>query len=112
MAVHGLGGSWDKSWTDLRTGHFWLRDSLPRRLPDSRVLSYGYKATTKATSRSMEEIAAKLLAELLELRGSTDVRRDDRDLVRNRTHRFQSQRRPLLFLAHSIGGPLLKGVRT
>ncbi|KAH8805440.1 hypothetical protein F5884DRAFT_446454 [Xylogone sp. PMI_703] len=87
VAIHGQGGNWKTSWTDKVTGTFWLGDILPEVVPESRILSYGYGA-----SKSSVIAARDLLTELDELRKNTD-----------------SQQRPVIFLAHSFGGVLLKG---
>ncbi|MCJ1471434.1 hypothetical protein MMC13_000073 [Lambiella insularis] len=93
VAIHGLGGGWKTSWTDPATGTFWLRDLLPKDIPETRIISCGYEAS-KSSTTAMEVIAASLLADLVRLRMGLDT---------------ASERRPIVFLAHSFGGPLLKG---
>ncbi|KAF4625976.1 hypothetical protein G7Y89_g12185 [Cudoniella acicularis] len=42
VAVHGLGGHYKHSWTDVKTEALWLRDFIPKRIQTARVLSFGY----------------------------------------------------------------------
>lgn len=72
VAIHGHGGHWERSWTDRDSGVFWLRDFLPERWPESRVLSYGYDASS-ALAIYVEDIAADLVVKLARLRGETGV---------------------------------------
>lgn len=48
MAVHGLGGHREKTWTVDSIN--WLRDLLPSDIPNARILSWGYDANTHSTS--------------------------------------------------------------
>lgn len=78
----------------------WLRESLPydmldhdTNLPMARVVTYGYN-TSMIGSNSMqtwEDLATSLHTTLLS---------------------FASVKRPLIFIAHSLGGLILKQVRT
>ena len=44
IAVHGLNGDPVKTWTDKKTGAYWLRDYLPVDIESARVMTYGYNA--------------------------------------------------------------------
>jgi hypothetical protein len=47
VALHGLNGHAFHSWEyrDNSGGSFmWLRDNLPERIPDARIMIYGYNA--------------------------------------------------------------------
>ena len=95
VAVHGLGGDWEKTWTD-DNGALWLRDFLPSQLPPARIMSYGYNSRT-AFSKAVTDIndeAAMLL---------------DR-LVGERQSKGQKTR-PIIFVSHSLGGIIVKKVR-
>jgi hypothetical protein len=46
IAIHGLDGHRIKSWT-APNGAFWLKDFLPKDLPNTRILTYGYNAYTR-----------------------------------------------------------------
>lgn len=97
VAVHGLGGHREKTWTHADTNMLWLRDFLPSDLQDlikARVMSFGYDATTAFSQAvtNIDMVAEALLAE---------------------TH---SQRRrsvggtakPIIFICHSLGGIIVK----
>ncbi|KAH7176746.1 hypothetical protein EDB81DRAFT_632596, partial [Dactylonectria macrodidyma] len=76
VAVHGLGGSARKTWTDSKTGKFWLEDFLPDGIPGSRIMTFGYDSRL-AFGRSEAGIgnfARDLLNRLKTLRGTTCVR--------------------------------------
>jgi hypothetical protein len=99
VAVHGLGGHWKQTWIGA-SDRLWLRDFLPRQLSDSgiksRIMSYGYDSDT-AFSKSVTDIddAASMLLDRLE---------GDRQSVDERG-------RPVVFIAHSLGGIVVKKVR-
>lgn len=47
LALHGLNGHAYRSWEYRdRNGEsfMWLRDCLPERIPEARILTYGYNA--------------------------------------------------------------------
>ncbi|GAP91783.2 putative alpha beta-hydrolase [Rosellinia necatrix] len=69
----------------------WLRDLLPSRLPDARIMTYGYNASIFTASKS------DLLQDAVELLQQIQAKR------RDATH-------PILFIAHSLGGLVLKRV--
>jgi predicted alpha/beta-fold hydrolase len=94
IAVHGLGGDWEKTWTD-DNGALWLRDFLPSQLPSARIMSYGYNSST-AFSKAVTDIndeAAMLLDRL-------DGERQNED----------QKARPIIFVSHSLGGIVVKKV--
>lgn len=70
----------------------WVRDALPRYLPNVRAILYGYD-TTLVDSRSFQsigEISGTLRDRLIPMAYST------------------AHSRPIIFLAHSLGGIVLK----
>ena len=79
VAVHGLNGHREKSWTDDKSGILWLRDLLPLQLPNVRVLTFGYDADTLRLSNvsqlSLSDHARSFVAELLRVRRDPEVRR-------------------------------------
>jgi hypothetical protein len=93
VLVHGLNGDATKSWTNDKTGAFWPEDFLPKDIPDARVLTYGYNAAAAFgnTTATIIDHAKGLLSSLVD-------RRDD------------DETRPIIFIAHSLGGIVVKQV--
>ncbi|MCJ1268052.1 hypothetical protein MMC22_007938, partial [Lobaria immixta] len=56
VAVHGLNGHREKTWTVNDVN--WLRDLLPLDIPKARILSWGYDARTHSVS---SQISAQYL---------------------------------------------------
>ncbi|KAN0104171.1 hypothetical protein V8E51_009916 [Hyaloscypha variabilis] len=94
VAVHGLNGHRERSWT-AGNGVLWLRDLLPAQLPHARILTYGYDIRTHAfdelSYQSINGHGTTLLTSLC--------------LFREKTKTTQ---RPIIFIAHSLGGLVLK----
>ncbi|KAE8449286.1 hypothetical protein EG329_008186 [Mollisiaceae sp. DMI_Dod_QoI] len=85
-----------ETWTDPESRVFWLRDLLPAKLPEARILTYGYKAEALAsdgegTSDQILPHAKTLVADLY-------------------AHRYLSNAtsRPIIFICHGLGGILVK----
>lgn len=97
VAVHGLGGDWEATWTDADSKCLWLRDFVPQQFQgmNLRIWSFGYDSKTAFTS-SVANIddAAKALIDALngERRGEN------------------SRKSPIIFVAHSLGGIIVKRV--
>ncbi|CCA68763.1 hypothetical protein PIIN_02625 [Serendipita indica DSM 11827] len=95
VAIHGLDGHRERSWTHEKDESqiLWLRDLLPSDVPNARILVYGYDANTHdSTCVSTQTI----------YRHSESFAKA---LVRIR---HAAPRRPLIFVAHSLGGIVLK----
>ncbi|KAJ4161661.1 uncharacterized protein LMH87_007687 [Akanthomyces muscarius] len=94
VALHGLNGHREKTWT-AENGTNWLRHLLPDNLPRARILCWGYDANTHATDRvswqHLYDHARTLVSDLCRKRKMTD-----------------STNRPIIFVAHSLGGLVLK----
>jgi hypothetical protein len=96
--VHGLGGHWLQTWQH-DNGQVWLRDFLPGQLRQAdvraRIMSFGYNANTTFTKAvgGISDQAMMLL-----------------DRLEGRRMRKDEQQRPILFLAHSLGGLVVKKV--
>jgi hypothetical protein len=96
VAIHGLGGHACGSFKARNSNHTWIRDELPFNLttndrPIARIMTYGYDSVV-AESQSMQQlpdIAEALNRHLLPLTESTRMR-------------------PIIFIAHSLGGLALK----
>jgi predicted esterase len=94
IAVHGLGGDKYDTWKD--DGKIWLREFLPAKVPNARIMTYGYNSVV-AFSKSVTEIedfAVDLLNRLDGERGTP-----------------QERARPVIFICHSLGGIVVKKVR-
>ncbi|KAF1952737.1 TPR-like protein [Byssothecium circinans] len=94
VAVHGLNGDREKTWT-ASSGVNWLRDLLPQDLPNARIISWGYDANTHRRSgvscQYLFDHARTLVSDLCLERQVT-----------------QTSRRPIIFVAHSLGGIIVK----
>jgi hypothetical protein len=92
VAIHGLGGHAFHTWTD-EDGHLWLRDSLPRHIPQARIMTYGYDSAVVFSKSKMgvSDFALDLLTRLR--------------LARMKPH---EQTRPFIAICHSLGGVVFK----
>jgi hypothetical protein len=94
VALHGLNGHREKTWI-AENGVHWLRDLLPEDLPQARILCWGYDANTHAADRVSSQYlynhARTLVSDLCRKRKLTN-----------------SIDRPIIFIAHSLGGLVLK----
>ena len=93
VAVTGLGGHALGSFRSTSGATVWLRDFAPQDVPQARFITYGYDTGLIASdnNQGVREIARTLLDSLV--------------TFRQRTH---TQKRPLLFVCHSLGGVVLK----
>jgi predicted alpha/beta hydrolase family esterase len=96
--VHGLGGHWQKTWT-AENGKMWLRDFLPAQLLQLDVKaafwSYGWNADIALSTAvtSLVDEAEMLL-----------------DRIQGERITAAQKARPVVFVAHSLGGILVKKV--
>lgn len=91
IAIHGLNGHHETTWTDEKTGVNWLRDCMP--IHNARVLSFSYNSSLQF-SKSTSDIyvfADQLLAALLASRDTEE-----------------EKLRPIIFVCHSLGGIVFK----
>lgn len=42
--MHGLTGHFEKTWTAPNSTNCWLKELLPDKVPDARILTFGYDA--------------------------------------------------------------------
>jgi hypothetical protein len=100
LAISGLGGHAFGSFKEKNGDHMWLRDALPRDLtandgeqPIARVLLYGYESRILQSdnTQDLEDIASAFYASLISLVNT-------------------SKTKPLIILAHSLGGLVVKQV--
>jgi tetratricopeptide (TPR) repeat protein len=96
VAIHGIYEDGSQTWTDPTSQVLWLKDLLPRRLPNVRVLVYNYKAEalTSPGEGSADCILAYATSMVAELCA-------DRQL----DNTFD---RPIIFICHGLGGLLVK----
>jgi hypothetical protein len=122
VAVHGLNGHRESTWT--AGGSNCLKDKIHEHYPRSRILSFGYDASASragiSTLQGIREMAKDLLGDLVRLRKPSDPVRTILSLVTEQyDHRrpeslyFLNQNlfRPLIFIAHDLGGIIVKEVR-
>ncbi|KAF5632700.1 eukaryotic translation initiation factor 3 [Fusarium sp. NRRL 52700] len=94
VAVHGLDGHWRKSWT-ASNNVFWLQDLLPSKIPCARIFSYSHDSRTRGSETPIDwDVSDHAKALLTAL--STERRLT------------QTERTPILFIGHSLGGIILK----
>ncbi|KZL75278.1 ankyrin repeat-containing protein [Colletotrichum tofieldiae] len=93
IAVPGLGSHALGSWRAPDGDDVWLRDFLPRNIPNIRVLLYGYNTMlpSSRSKQSIEDLGGTLLEQIIAFRT-----RDGTSL------------RPIVFIGHSLGGLLIK----
>ncbi|KAG8825902.1 hypothetical protein FRC17_008465, partial [Serendipita sp. 399] len=97
VAIHGLDGHREKSWT-AEDGTMWLRDLLSHDFPNARILTYGYDADTRSFAQTSTQTIFRHAEAFAE------------DLSRLRRACPEASRisRPIIFIAHSLGGIVLK----
>lgn len=95
--VHGLAGHGNKTWTASGQTSPWPKELLPTEITNARILTYGYdayvfpKSGSKASANQVVDHASNLLTDL------TNARLDG-----------DTSSRPLIFVAHSLGGLVCK----
>ncbi|KAI9697680.1 MAG: hypothetical protein M1836_004630 [Candelina mexicana] len=90
--IHGLTGNRETTWTDPKTGTCWPQAQLPADLPQARIFTYGYDAD---------------VVRIFQTASSNTVRDHGKGLANElslRRLRTRSNDRPLIFVAHSLGG--------
>ncbi|KAI2466720.1 hypothetical protein F4781DRAFT_404907 [Annulohypoxylon bovei var. microspora] len=99
IAVHGLGGSWQTTWSAGRGDNptIWLRDRLPEVLarinvrPRIRAFGYDAKYIFTSSTSNPESCAEDLLTRIRIARQTEEERQA-----------------PIIFVAHSLGGLIVK----
>ncbi|QDS77953.1 hypothetical protein FKW77_001558 [Venturia effusa] len=95
IAVHGINGDYEHTWTHKKNGTLWLRDLLlnDTEIPaNTRVFSYGYDSLVyfSHSTAKKEDYARGLLQALKGIR------------------KKNMSSRPLIFICHSMGGLVVK----
>ncbi|KAF5675926.1 ankyrin repeat-containing protein [Fusarium denticulatum] len=93
IAVPGLESHALGSWKSPNSDDVWLRDFLPKDVPNIRVLLYGYDTSLQGSlsKQSMEELGGGFLEKIIAFRANDGT-----------------NRRPIVFIGHSLGGLLIK----
>lgn len=75
VAVCGLGGHAFGSFKEKGTSYMWLRDSLPRDMPNLRVMLYGYESRLEGSDscQNISVIAGSFVGHLGHLRSQSKV---------------------------------------
>ncbi|OCH87497.1 kinase-like protein [Obba rivulosa] len=107
IAIHGLTGHAFDTWQDYNSSFMWLRDCLPECFPDARILLYGYSADILSSALAGRPSAwSDILSTALIGRLSALSDMFLEDLRRERD--FEMRSRPLIIIAHSLGGLIIK----
>lgn len=96
VIIHGLNGDATKSWTNPDTDAFWPKDFLPYDIPEARIMTFGYNANV-----AFGNTTADIVDHAKDLLGSLIDKREEKD----------ERPRPIVFIAHSLGGIVVKQVR-
>ncbi|KFZ11275.1 hypothetical protein V502_07637 [Pseudogymnoascus sp. VKM F-4520 (FW-2644)] len=88
LAISGLGGHAFGSFKETDGSHMWLCDDLPYDLATTRIIIYGYESQLYGSKsfQGLEALASTLRTSLQDI----------------------TERKPLFFIAHSLGGLIFK----
>jgi hypothetical protein len=96
--VHGLKGASITTWLHPQTGFFWPLD-IPETIEPLRIITFGYDVDDNIVlshgRNHLAEYAHNLMTDLVDLRYDGDM-----------------MKRPIMFVAHSIGGLIVKKALT
>ncbi|KAG6045408.1 hypothetical protein E4U39_002406 [Claviceps sp. Clav50 group G5] len=99
VAVHGLGGQGFHSWTSwdskTRKAKPWLQELLGVDFPKARIMTFGYLSDGITFSYIVRNVVYGQALDLAKL-------------LTARRRRDHTSRRPLFFIAHSLGGWIVK----
>ncbi|RPB03800.1 hypothetical protein L873DRAFT_100119 [Choiromyces venosus 120613-1] len=90
VAIHGLAGHMERTWTHKTTNNIWLKDNLPFAddFKNARIYSFGYDANLIGSQSvaTIGQIANNLNQSLIDMQDT----------------------KPLIFVCHSLGGIIAK----
>lgn len=100
VAVHGLGGEGFRSWItfDAKTGSkpkSWLSELLAKDIPNARIMTYGYISDGLNYRYLVRNVLYGRALDLVKELGAQRLRDG-------------TGRRPVVFIAHSLGGWIVK----
>lgn len=102
IAVHGLNGHRESTWTTPDTEVLWLKSLLPQIVRNASIWTWGYDSRTYTKSHS-DHLTTKILHD----HAHALVYDIDSERRANNTYK-----RPIVFIVHSLGGLVLKAVST
>ena len=112
VAIHGLDGKREKTWT-AKNNVNWLQDLLPTDIPQARIFSWDYEANPHNNSPikgyTIYDHGRNLVSDLCGEREMTEVRKEYVCMIHKLSDE-QTRRRPIIFVAHSLGGVVVKSV--
>ncbi|KAK4171598.1 hypothetical protein QBC36DRAFT_391019 [Triangularia setosa] len=91
VLIHGLNGDPIETWRHQGSKKLWPQELLPDARPNTRVLSYGYNGDIylNNSAANIRDMARSILSNL-------DTRRES------------NSKRPIIFVAHCLGGLIIK----
>ena len=95
----------------------WLQDLLPKHMPNARIMTYGYNSDSDGenallSAKGLEYAAAKLLEGLAEKRLDKQVNAMLSQHLPKVNVVQCNDRCPITFIAHDLGGIVVKKVNT
>lgn len=117
IAIHGLGGKVFSTWTHSN-GTMWLDTLLSQDLPGSRIFAYGYPGSAfhNPSYAGVREFAIRLLSDIKDVQSRAEVSLHIIVVIdSSMSHLFITDvlfqdRRPIIFICHSMGGIVCKQV--
>ncbi|MCJ1318427.1 hypothetical protein MMC15_003755 [Xylographa vitiligo] len=97
IIIHGLGnGHAYGSFKERGSEHMWLLDNLKKDCPSARILTYGYDSKLEESNsfQTLEDLTIAFVKSL--------------QVVREQDFSATHIPKPIIFLAHSLGGLILK----
>jgi hypothetical protein len=121
VTVVGLGGHAFGTWRSRKTGEMWLKDFLPRDVKRIRIFSYGYDSQSVGNhiDEDILDYRRNFLQMLENARRTAEVTKHmkspsmiGKDIYSPNANIFPAEKtRPIIFIAHDIGGLLILQVR-
>ncbi|KAF8526899.1 hypothetical protein BU17DRAFT_39960, partial [Hysterangium stoloniferum] len=90
--IHGLDGHRIESCI-AKNKKMWLNDFLPNEMPNARIMTYGYDGYTQARDQFSNQTLSGHARDLL---------------TKLASRRTGNETRPIIFIAHNVGGIILK----